>query len=198
LIKKWLIGALLNNVFGGSSDNTIGVSREIIKNSLQTSSDFPYLALVDGLAKKRGRVSNFDENNINALFDIRYSNKTAFLALSLLYDNIDWGSTAYHIDHIIPKSLAGKNRLANLDLPESQKELIINSVDRIGNLQLLLSRENLEKNNKPFDEWVATRDPEFLKKHLIPADKSIWKIEQLPAFVEEREKLMREYLSKDY
>lgn len=198
LIRKWLIGALLNNVFGGSSDNTIGVSREIIKNSLQTSSDFPYLALVDGLAKKRGRVSNFDENNINALFDIRYSNKTAFLALSLLYDNIDWGSTAYHIDHIIPKSLAGKNRLANLDLPESQKELIISSVDRIGNLQLLLGRENLEKNNKPFDEWVATRDPEFLKKHLIPTDKSIWKIEQLPAFVEEREKLMREYLSKDY
>jgi len=60
LIQRWLIGSLLNGVFGGTSDSTLGAARVIIKESLRDGNDFPYRTLVDGLAQ-RGRLTEFDE-----------------------------------------------------------------------------------------------------------------------------------------
>ena len=55
-------------------------------------------------------------------------------------------------------------------------------VDRIGNLQLLSAQENLEKLNKPFDEWLQTRHPEFKQRHLIPEDPALYAFERFEEF----------------
>jgi hypothetical protein len=148
-IHLWLVGSMLNSVFSGNSDRAIGVSRTIVQEALKTGQDFPYRALVHGLAF-RGRANSFDENNIEAVLDIVYSNRSCFLALSLLYDAHNWGITKHHIDHIIPKSLADRKALMAMNLPETRIQRILDSSNRLGNLQLLLGRENLEKSNIPF------------------------------------------------
>ena len=193
-IRRWLLGSLLNNAFGGNSDQTIGTSRSLIKESMETSLDFPQYKLVSGLLARRGRVINFDRNNIEALLETRYGGRSTFLALSLLYDDQNWTSSIYHIDHIVPRSLATRQKLMNRNIPESRISRILDSVDRIGNLQLMLGRENIEKSNDPFDVWIHSRDQTFLKKHLIPADKDLWAVERLPEFVAMREKLIHERL----
>lgn len=66
--------------------------------------------------------------------------------------------------------------------------------NRLGNLQLLLGRENLEKSNIPFAQWIQTRDDEFLRRHLIPKNRAFWDVTELPKFVEAREELIRERL----
>lgn len=190
LIRRWLIGALLNNVFGGNSDQTIGVSRTIVADNVDDALDFPYAALVDGL-RKRGRITNFDNESIDALLDIKFSQKTCFLALSLLYDNQNWGASFFHIDHIIPRSLCEPKRLRRMGIAEARIEQITECVDRIGNLQILLGRDNVEKSNQPFDEWIQTRAPSFLKEHHIPERPSLWNVENLPEFVAAREELIR-------
>src|SRR6185437_10875481 len=128
---------------------------------------FPYRGLVEGLAR-RGRLVNFDDNNVEGILDVEYGQRGCFLALSLLYDTNNWGSVKYHIDHIIPRSLADRKVLMAENLSETLIERIVDSVNRLGNLQLLLSRENLEKSNSPFAEWIQTRDRDFLNRHLIP------------------------------
>ena len=193
-VHRWLLGSLINNVFGGNSDQTIGISRAIIREALTGSEDFPYSELVDGLRKRRGRVVNFDDQNLDALLEVRYGHRTAFLALSLLYDKQAWGSTQYHIDHIIPKSLASRRVLMAANLSEDRIIKILNAVDSLGNLQLLLGRENIEKSNKEFSEWIHTRDEEFLDEHLIPRDANLWNVNRLPEFVAQREKLIRQRL----
>ncbi|WP_036261529.1 GmrSD restriction endonuclease domain-containing protein [Methylocapsa aurea] len=196
LIHRWLLGSLLNEVFGGNSDQTIGVSRSIIRESLRASNDFPYDDLVAGLQKRRGRVVNFDDQNLEALLDdTRYGKRTAFLALSLLYDALNWGTSYFHIDHIIPKSLATRQALMARNIAESRIERILSAVDSFGNLQLLLGRENIEKSNTPFADWMKTRNQEFVKQHLIPENPELWSVEMLPEFVKEREKLIRRRLS---
>ena len=190
LIRRWLIGALLNNVFGGNSDQTIGVSRSIVAESLRDEKDFPFSPLIDGL-RKRGRISSFDSDNIDSLLDTKFSQKNCFLGLSLLYDNHNWGTSYYHIDHIIPRSLCSPKRLRELGLSEGRIAKITEAVDQLGNLQLLLGRENIEKSNQPFDEWVQSRSPVFLQEHLIPEQPSLWNVESLPEFVTAREKLIR-------
>ena len=192
-IKKWLISALLNNVFGGTSDTTIAVSRAAVKESLRESKDFPYTELLVKL-RERGRISDFDNDNLNTALDMKFNQKRTFLAISLLYDNQNWGSTFYHIDHIIPRSLCNPKKLREMGLSESRIEKITDSVDNLGNLQLLLGRENSEKSNQPFEQWIQTRTDDFLTKNLIPTDSSLWNVASLPEFIQEREKLIRKRL----
>jgi hypothetical protein len=194
-IHRWLIGSLLNGVFGGSSDSTIGTSRSIIQSSLANSRDFPYRALVEGLAR-RGRLVNFDDNNLEGVIETNYGQRNCFLALSLLYDTNNWGSVKHHMDHIIPRSLADRKALMARNMPEPVIKGIVESVNRLGNLQLLLGRENLEKSNIPFAQWIKSRDPEFLKRHFIPDDPDLWEVEALPQFVAAREKLIRHRLTQ--
>jgi hypothetical protein len=194
-IHRWLIGSLLNGVFGGSSDQTIGTSRTIIQESLVNGRDFPYRPLVDGLAR-RGRLVSFDDNNVDGVLDINYGQRGCFLALSLIYDTNNWGSVKHHMDHIIPRSLADRKALMAKNLPEPLIKKILDSANRLGNLQLLLGRENLEKSNIAFAQWIQTRDPDFLERHLIPNDPALWEVEALPDFIQVREQLIRQRLRR--
>jgi hypothetical protein len=192
-IHQWLLGSLLNGVFGGHSDRTIKNSRSILQDALKAGRDYPYNNLVRGLAT-RGRVTGFDENNIDGVLDTGYGKRNCFLALSLLYDAQNWGSTQHHIDHIIPRSLANRAALMAMNLPETLIQRILDSVNRLGNLQLLLGRENLEKSNVPFTQWIQTRDSDFVARHLIPDKPVLWGVTMLPEFVAAREELIRERL----
>lgn len=40
------------------------------------------------------------------------------------------------------------------------------------------------------EEWFANKIDEYLDMHLIPKNKELWKIENFPAFMEERKKLI--------
>jgi hypothetical protein len=194
-VHRWLLSSLLNGVFSGHSDRTIGTARAIIQRALKSSNDFPYSDLVHGLAT-RGRVTSFDDNNIDGVLDVTYGKRTCFLAASLLYDVQNWGHAQYHIDHIIPRSLADRTTLMARNIPETRIQQIVNSVNKLGNLQLLLGRENLEKNNIPFSEWIQTRDRDFLDRHLIPDNPDLWDATALPEFVTAREKLISQRLRR--
>ena len=71
---------------------------------------------------------------------------------------------------------------------------ILNAVDSLGNLQLLLGRENVERSNKEFFDWIHTREDEFLEEHLIPRNSNLWNVNSLPEFVAQRGKLIRQRL----
>jgi hypothetical protein len=194
-IRRWLLGALLNSVFGGNSDQTIGTSRTLLRETTEKDLDFPFYALTDGLRKRRGRVVAFDEEaNVAALLETTYGQRTCFLALSTLYDEQNWSSSIYHIDHIIPRTLCSRRSLQGRGVRESRIDEIVACVDRIGNLQLLLGRENSEKAGMEFRDWIRTRDGGFLETHLIPPEPHLWVPEALPDFVAAREELIRKRL----
>ena len=150
---------------------------------------------MQGLAS-RGRTTDFSDNNFEAVLETGYGKRTCFLALSLLYDPSNWGATQHHIDHVMPRSLADRKALVARSLPEHLIQRIADSVNRLGNLQLLLGRENLEKSDMPFAQWIQTRDGEFLDRHLIPNDPALWDVTALPEFVEAREELIRQRLQR--
>ncbi|WP_018687719.1 DUF262 domain-containing protein [Ahrensia kielensis] len=194
-IQSFLLGSLLNGTFSGTSDQAISTSRGLIRDALRTQADFPLVELVSGLAR-RGRLASFNEENIPALFEITYGKRNCFLVLSLLYDSYQWGTSGFHIDHIIPQSLANRERLMQMNIPEVRIQEILASVNRLGNLQILIGRENREKSDTPFNEWVQTRDEDFLSRHLIPSDETLWSIDKLPEFVKSREKLIADRIKK--
>lgn len=192
-IQRWLINSLLMGVFAGNSDRTISAARRTLKEAHQLSREFPEAQLYHALAIG-GRLARLDERAVEDLLDLTYNKPRTFLALSLIYDDLDWSGTAHHVDHIIPRSRAERRVLMAANLPEHRIHEITASVNRLGNLQLLPGQENLEKSDIPFESWITGRSDGYKAKHLIAHTPELWTEAMLPEFVREREKLIRQRL----
>ncbi|WP_172978847.1 DUF262 domain-containing protein [Roseovarius sp. THAF8] len=192
-VQRWLINSLLMGVFAGASDRTIAVARTTLKEVSQVSRNFPEEQLYHSLAIG-GRMTRLDERGVEDLLDLKYGKAKTFLALSLLYDDLDWGGTNYHVDHIIPRARAARRVLMGMNLPENRVQEITTSVDLLGNLQLLSAQENIEKGDLPFESWITSRSDVYRDRHLIEHSPDLWTAAMLPDFVRGRERLIRQRL----
>ena len=183
-IRRWLIMSLLNGAFGGASDNLLRDLRTTIAAAATPGSDFPLDAIQQTMAKV-GRPVQFDDYAIHDLLNLTYGGQQTFLALSLLYDDATWGTMQFHQDHLFARSSFKPKELAVLNRSDW-----LGKQDRLGNLCLLLGTENVGKKDMPIDEWLESREPNFLHRHLIPDDKSLWKFERFPDFLYAREQLI--------
>lgn len=189
----WLVNSLLVSAFVGHSDQAISIARATIRDHLRVGRDFPTQKLFDAMAKG-GRLSQVDERTIEELFEMQYGKPRTFVALSLLYQDIDWNGSAWHVDHIIPQADAQKNVLRGRNLPEHRIHEILSAVNSLGNLQLLRGDENIEKGALPFRSWITGRHLAFYDQHMIPERSDLCDVLTLPEFVREREKLIRQRL----
>ena len=192
-IHKWLMNSLLVGAFAGNSDQAIAIARGTVKEHLRSSRDFPTQKLFESMARG-GRLSRIDDRAIEEILSYEYGRSRSFIALSLLYGEIDWVGSKWHVDHIIPQASAGKNVLRGMNLPEHRVLEITSAANRLGNLQLLPAGENIEKSATPFDSWITGRDRFFRDRHMIPDEADLWRVTMLPEFVREREKVIRQRL----
>jgi len=191
-MQRWLLNSLFVGTFVGHSDQTIALARQVIRDTLKTSRNFPIEELFAAMARG-GRLSRLDAQAIDELLEMDYKGKRTFVALSLLYPDLDW-SEAHHVDHIIPQADAARSILRGRNLSEHHIEEIIAASNRIGNLQLLPAGENIEKSALPFRSWITGRNSDYRQRHLIPDGPHLWDVTALPEFVRAREKLLRERL----
>lgn len=194
-VRRWLFSALFNGTFGGNSDQTIGVCRDVIRESVRSSRDFPLDRLVETLRTRRARYLAFDEEGVQKLLHLQYGQRYCDLALAMLYGRNHSGS-AWHVDHIIPLAQLSEASLRAQGIPGAKIEAIRLAANSFGNLQLLVDRDNLSKSDKEFSAWLKTRDDQFLFRNLIPTDSELWAPEMLLEFIEAREALIRNELKR--
>jgi len=130
------------------------------------------------------------ESGIGNILDIEYAEKRAFLALSLLYEDANWGTNALHKDHIFPQSMFKAKAMDAAGLPREKQEEFGATYNRLGNLELLLDTDNTQKNDQDFAKWIQTRDSDFKKRHFIPDDPNLWNLASFGKFLERREELI--------
>lgn len=188
--RRWLTGCLVNRTFGGQGDNLLTDMREVLKAETGT---FPAGKLHD-VAKKHRRASAIDDDAIDSMLDLEYGDRDTFLALSLLYDEQNWGTIRPEQDHIFPQALFKPDRMDEAGISGARQQELRQLRDKMGNLQLLIGRENAGKQDQSFAGWLRTRSPEFRRRHLIPENDDLLKLDRFDEFVEERERLIRERL----
>lgn len=189
MIRRWLIIALLKKIFGGQPDNVLRPIRNILKDNYDT---FPFGKIREEL--KGTRSMKYDEEEIDDLLNIRYGGRYTFLALSLLYPNLDYRNQ-FHQDHIFPRSFfSSVKRLSSKDIPEEKHNTYREDVDYLANLQFLEGVPNQEKRDNDFKEWFekinqdAPSKSDYRAKHYIPdVDLSFTNFKE---FFDEREKLL--------
>jgi hypothetical protein len=192
-MRKWLALALLAQLFGGHSDSMLQKTRSVIKAESAHSRDFPLTPIAAELGFAPERLTGVIVSHV---LKQTYSRPLTFLALTLLYDETDWASRQHTQDHIFPRSLFSESGLKAAGIRPSENGRYSAASESIANLQLLLSAENMEKSNRPFDAWIRTRDPGFKRRHLIPEDTSLYTLQMFPSFVKAREKLITDRLKQ--
>lgn len=161
-IRHWLLKSLLkpSGIWGSGLDTLLTALREVIRDN--GSSGFPTKKLQRAM-ELRGKSLKFSEIEIQQLIDIEYSDKRAFLVLSLLYPFVDLRNK-FHIDHIFPASLLTKTALKKAEVADDKAEWIYLRRNQLGNLQLLDGAENMEKRKTLPARWIENRYPDLAER----------------------------------
>lgn len=193
-IKRWLISSLLHGTFSGSADTVLRRSREVIKDN--DGVGFP----IDELNREMrqlGKVVGFDDENADNVLEYGKGGNRTFLALTLLYEQHDFGSIQYHQDHIFPSNLLDAETLVEQGVEMEKAIRFEERADKFPNIQLLTGRENEAKQDKAFEEWITTRDEAFYNRHLIPRESELYKLENFDRFLDARGDLIKERLIEE-
>ncbi|WP_154498685.1 DUF262 domain-containing protein [Helicobacter pylori] len=137
---KFVRNAQIMGYFGGSTDTKLS----IIAHSIKEARAFE--AFNHNLARQETNPLKITNDAIEGMvvFD-RYSR--VFPVLHILYPNLNYKTTTFHIDHIYPKSRFKKeNEKLDKDFYEYRNHLY--------NLQLLEGQENNAKKDKDPEVWL--------------------------------------------
>ncbi|PDW57455.1 nuclease, EndA/NucM family protein [Helicobacter pylori] len=136
---KFVRNAQITSYFSNSTDTKLSVIAHSMKDT-QTFESFNH-----NLAKHQTcplKITN------DAIEDMMCSSSHAlvFSILQILYPNLNYKTTTFHIDHIYPKSKFKKNKKLDKDFYECENHLF--------NLQLLEGAENSAKKDKDPEVWL--------------------------------------------
>ncbi len=139
---KFVRNAQIMGYFGGSTDTKLSIIAHSIKEA-RTFESFNH-----NLAKHEKNPLKITNDMIEEMvLSSQYGNSQVFPILQILYPNLNYKTTTFHIDHIYPKSKFNeKNKKLDKDFYKCGNHLY--------NLQLLEGTENSAKKDKDPEVWL--------------------------------------------
>ncbi len=137
---KFVCNAQILGYFGGSTDTKLS----IIAHSIKEARAFE--AFNDNLAKHQTNPLKITNDAIEGMVSFDHPTKV-FPVLQILYPNLNYKTTTFHIDHIYPKSKFKKEN-------EKLDKDFYGNHSYIYNLQLLEGAENSAKKDKDPEVWL--------------------------------------------
>ncbi len=183
---KFVRNAQIMGYFGGSTDTKLS----IIAHSIKEARTFE--AFNHNLAKHQTNPLKITNDAIEGMVSSNSQNPRVFSVLQILYPNLNYKTTTFHIDHIYPKS---KFKKGNEKLDKDFYE------NHLYNLQLLEGQENSAKKDKDPEVWLKEEYKneqaieEYKKRNYIdPKLKLEW--ENIKEFRKKREEAIIERLKE--
>ena len=200
-LRRYLIHALLNGVFGSSQDQLINTLRNAFRieergqdGRLSYKARFRSLQFEDvlniNLPQQKSLVVT--EEDLERYL-CHSKGPGSFFVLTLLYPQLRYSDTMFHQDHIHPFSGFNNANLSAIGVPVEKHAEWYARRDMVPNLQLLNDRRNISKNATPIANWVKQMtQPEqlaFVREHFFPADVGLDFKEFMEFFAQRKEKL---------
>lgn len=192
-LDEYLLRTLVAGAFSGNPDNLI----DKCVRTIQEQHDFQIHELF-GAILADGRSL---EVTPAMILGQHYWKREIHLYFNLWYSRFDYQpafiNNTPQIDHIFPQALLKK--VKELNPVTRRRDLLYYKWpdrDQIANLMLLTAQENGAggKSDTPPDEWfgrkIAEQGEGYLDLHLIPKDRSLWKLEKFEAFIQARQQLI--------
>jgi uncharacterized protein with ParB-like and HNH nuclease domain len=192
-IRKYLVHAMLKNIYGSSQEALLSRLREAIQTEHKLRFDFAKLVQTDLPNRKTLSISNTDLDE----FLTYKKGSQAFLVLTLLYPNLRYLQTQFHQDHIHPLARFSASQFKELGLSSEEAKVWLDKRDCVPNLQFLEGRENKSKNDTPIQVWMNGLDESnrrsFISSNYFPINES-FEFHNFARFYEARKDILREAL----
>lgn len=206
-IKKYLIHALLNGIYGSSQDQLIAFLRNSFREASKDANgkttyklkynqfSFDELLKLELPSRKTLYVTDIELENL-----LTYrKGASSFFVLSLLYPNLKYKEVQFHQDHIHPASKFTADTFNNMSLSDEEQDEWMKMRDMIPNLQLMEGRQNESKNAEDFETWLGKKEPSeqqhFKITNYIPENESL-EFRNFKTFFEKRKTKLGEALRK--
>ncbi len=206
-IKKYLIHALLNGIYGSAQDQLIASLRNEFRiesknenGTIEYKAKFTAFSFDDLLKMELpSRKSLYiSENELDKFLTYR-KGITSFFVLTLLYPNLKYRDVQFHQDHIFPASKFNPVVFARLGLSLEEQQRFYEYRDTVPNLQLLEGRANESKNATDFKVWLCEMNQNgrdiFCITNYIPLNLDL-EFEYFLQFFEIRKAKLKEELKK--
>ncbi len=197
-IRKYLVIAQINHVFGQSTNSTLTA----IRKELKTHSTKFKLSYLQNMTFSGDKNLKCRKEDILNWFDNFEKNAYTFMLLTLLYPNLKFGQNAFHQDHMHPFSAFDDDTvLKSLKLPKQSG--IMDNIkiqswrhqrNTLANLQILEERENESKNDEPLIDWI--KRPENAQNVKYLPQNIDYNLLNFDEFLEKRKGLMVDALEK--
>lgn len=206
-IRKYLIHALLNGIYGSSQEALIAALRSAFRDEVK---------LEGGRIAYRGRHRSFSfqevlkidlpqqkslavtESDIDRFLQST-KGPTSFFILSLLYPQLRYSEVEFHQDHIHPESSFTEKNFREMGIPQEEWREWRSCRDCIPNLQLMEGRLNESKNATPLLRWVEQMDESrrasFATSNYFPENVDL-AFKDFMIFFERRKEILRKKLKE--
>jgi uncharacterized protein with ParB-like and HNH nuclease domain len=162
-ITNFIRIAQIKSYFTTSLDNKLEIVAKAVKNNNT------FKAINSELANNKLHPLTISLDDIERMIDLQYGSPAILPVLQILYPNLDFKNSTFHIDHIYPKSRFNSNN--NLLSEDSQGK-----ANFLFNLQLLQGDENNSKRAKDPEVWIGedfnevSKQKEYKKRNYINED----------------------------
>jgi hypothetical protein len=203
-IRKYLIHALLNGIYGSSQDQLLTTLRNAFRveikqengrstyNGRYASLSFEDVLKIELPQQKSLAVTEADLER----FLGHTKGPASFFVLTLLYPQLRYNDAFFHQDHIHPFSGFTDEKLKALGVADEKRDEWYSLRDCVPNLQLLNDRRNLSKNATPLIDWMGRMsEPEraaFVRENFFPQDVGFEFKDFMTFFVKRKENLRAE------
>ena len=206
-LRKFLLHALLNGIFGSSQDQLINTLRNAFRVELKsdehgttyqgrfTSLTFEEVLKIELPAQKSLTITEADLDRFLA----HTKGPASFFVLTLLYPHLRYSEISFHQDHIHPQSGFTDENLTAMKIPGDQWDQWYSLRDCVPNLQLLKDRLNASKNATSLPTWLEKMSDDakqtFVRDNFFPASGD-FEFKHFIAFCTDRGEILKRELRK--
>lgn len=191
-IRRWLIVISFQGILGTQTGATFVTYRNAVRRSLHESINFPMQAIANGF-NKLGRPIHFTQDSIDRWCNASLGHHQSESLLSLLYQN-DLASLQRRMLPLVRPCFFLPEELRRNGVSDALAPIIQNFDQRLILGVALDSREQEHYYEMPFEQWAQILSPDFMEFHCLPKDISLYRMDQLPEWVNERRRLLMQRL----
>jgi len=140
-LLRFVRNAQITSYFTTSLDGKL----EVVAKILRSSENFGEIN--NKLETSKVQPLKISSEDIDGYVHYQYGNPAILPILQILYPNLDYKNSTFHIDHIYPKS---KFKVKNIELDQDY----VSEANFLYNLQLLQGEENIAKKAKDPELWL--------------------------------------------
>ncbi|MCX7702671.1 MAG: DUF262 domain-containing HNH endonuclease family protein [Planctomycetota bacterium] len=189
----YLLLTLLTGTFSGNPDSLIDDCVQKIKETKTFNTDEIF-----NVIRSHGRTLQLTEDRF---WQIGYDSNTIYLLFNLWYKEFNfipaYDNNVPQIDHIFPQSALKKIKTLDSETGRLVTKYKKQEINQLANCMLLTKEENGAggKSDTLPEQWFEGKSEKYLDMHLIPKDKSLWKLNRFEEFIKKRKSLIKRKFS---